>query len=60
MMRIGEVVATLEISADTLRYYEKIKLVPEVHRNDAGVRLYFDKDLHDCALSSGRKRWDLA
>ena len=45
MMRIGEVVATLEISADTLRYYEKIKLVPKVHRNDAGVQLYSDKDL---------------
>ena len=45
MMRIGEVVATLEISADTLRYYEKIKLVPKVHRNGAGVRLYSNKDL---------------
>ena len=44
-MRIGEVVATLEISADTLRYYEKIKLVPKVHRNAAGVRLYSNKDL---------------
>ena len=27
MMRIGEVVTTLAISADTLRYYEKIKLI---------------------------------
>lgn len=45
MMRIGEVVATLEISADTLRYYEKIKLMPKVHRNNGGVRFYSDKDI---------------
>ncbi len=45
MMRIGEVVTTLEISADTLRYYEKIKLMPKVHRNNGGVRFYSDKDL---------------
>ncbi len=44
-MRIGEVVTTLAISADTLRYYEKIKLMPKVHRNNGGVRFYSDKDL---------------
>lgn len=45
MLRIGEVVETLGISADTLRYYEKIKLMPRVYRNGAGVRFYSDKDL---------------
>lgn len=45
MMRIGEVVTRLSISADTLRYYEKIKLMPKVHRNNGGVRIYSDKDL---------------
>ena len=45
MMRIGEAVTILDISADTLRYYEKIKLLPRVQRNAAGVRLYSDKDL---------------
>lgn len=44
-MRIGEVVTTLDISADTLRYYEKIKLMPKVHRNNGGVRFYSDKDI---------------
>ena len=44
-MRIGEVVTALAISADTLRYYEKIKLMPKVHRNNGGVRFYNDKDL---------------
>lgn len=45
MMRIGKVVTTLAISADTLRYYEKIKLMPKVHRDNGGVRFYSDKDL---------------
>ena len=44
-MRIGEVVTTLAISADTLRYYEKIRLMPKVQRNNGGVRFYSDKDL---------------
>ena len=45
MKRIGEVVAELGVSADTLRYYEKIKLMPKVQRNNAGVRFYHDKNL---------------
>ena len=45
MMRIGKVVETMDISADTLRYYEKIALMPRVHRNNGGVRFYSDKDL---------------
>lgn len=44
-MRISEVVVELGMSIDTLRYYEKIKLIPKVQRNGAGVRVYGDKDL---------------
>ncbi|MAT51169.1 MAG: heavy metal-responsive transcriptional regulator [Porticoccaceae bacterium] len=44
MKRIGEVAEQFGISADTLRYYEKIKLLPRVQRNN-GVRFYSDKDL---------------
>lgn len=43
-MRIGEVVEALGISADTLRYYEKIQLMPRVPRS-GGVRCYGDRDL---------------
>lgn len=43
--RIGDVVNRLGISADTLRYYEKIDLLPRVARSDSGVRFYQDKDL---------------
>jgi DNA-binding transcriptional MerR regulator len=43
--RIGELAAKLDLSADTLRYYERIGLLPKVGRNGAGIRLYDDKDL---------------
>jgi DNA-binding transcriptional MerR regulator len=45
MLKIGEVVARLGVSADTLRYYEKIRLMPKVQRNGAGVRFYNDRNL---------------
>ncbi len=37
---IGEVTRRLGMSADTLRYYEKIGLLPRVARNGSGVRRY--------------------
>lgn len=44
-MRIGEVAATLGISADALRYYETIGLLPRVGRSGGGLRIYGKKDL---------------
>ncbi len=43
--RIGEVTRRLGLSADTLRYYEKIGLLPRVARNGSGVRGYERADL---------------
>jgi len=43
--RIGEVVDKVGISADTLRYYEKIKLLPAIGRTASGIRVYDDKDI---------------
>lgn len=43
--KIGEVTALSDLSADTLRYYEKIGLLPNVSRSSFGVRQYDDKDL---------------
>lgn len=43
--QIGEVSTLLGISADTLRYYEKIQLLPAVARTDAGIRVYVERDL---------------
>ena len=43
--RISEVTQQLGLSADTLRYYEKIKLLPKISRNSSGIREYDDKDI---------------
>ena len=37
-MTISEVSKKYDISADTLRYYERIGLIPAVHRNASGNR----------------------
>jgi len=44
-LRIGDVAQLLGMSADTLRYYEKINLLPAVNRTPSGIRLYYKKDL---------------
>lgn len=43
--RIGDVTRLTGLSADTLRYYEKIALLPPVNRTAAGIRVYDDKDI---------------
>jgi DNA-binding transcriptional MerR regulator len=42
---IGEVTRLTGLSADTLRYYEKIKLLPPVRRSASGMRSYDEQDL---------------
>lgn len=44
-MRIREAAEAVGLSADTLRYYEKINLVPRPARGAGGQRTYRDKDL---------------
>jgi len=44
-LRIGDVTKELGLSADTLRYYEKIKLLPKIARTESGIRIYDDKDI---------------
>ena len=44
-MRIAEVSKQFDISADTLRYYERIGLLSHVHRNESGIRDYGEQDL---------------
>lgn len=45
LYRIGDVTKLTGLTADTLRYYEKIKLLPKVSRNASGIREYDDKDI---------------
>lgn len=44
-MTIKEVCEKYGISADTLRYYERVGVIPEVHRTPGGIRDYNDEDL---------------
>ncbi|HHV11464.1 MAG TPA: MerR family transcriptional regulator [Clostridiales bacterium] len=43
-MTIAEVSRQYGLSADTLRYYERIGLVPPVNRNSSGNRDYTEED----------------
>lgn len=59
-MTIAEVSEKLKISADTLRYYERIGLITPVPRNKNGIRDYDDKSLYwinfvRCMRKSGLK-----
>ncbi len=43
-MTIAEVCARFELSQDTLRYYEKIGLIPTIQRRTSGIRNYNEED----------------
>ena len=44
-MNIKKVSEQLEITPDTIRYYERIGLVPPINRNKNGVRDFTDLDI---------------
>ncbi len=44
-MKIAEVSEIFGLSVDTLRYYERVGLIPPVHRNEGGIRDYAELDL---------------
>jgi DNA-binding transcriptional MerR regulator len=57
-MKIAEVSEKYGLSADTLRYYERVGLIPPVHRNEGGIRDYDELDLRrvdfiKCMRSAG-------
>ena len=43
-MTIKEVSEKFDIPQDTLRYYERIGLIPRVNRNKSGIRDYTEED----------------
>jgi len=45
MMRISTVSEQTDLSTDTLRYYERIGLLPPINRNKNGIRDYKEIDL---------------
>ena len=57
-MKIAEVSEQYGISSDTLRYYERIGLIPPVNRNESGIRDYNELDIRrvefvKCMRSAG-------
>lgn len=57
-MRIAEVSEQYGISSDTLRFYERIGLIPHVNRNENGIRDYNEIDIRrvefiKCMRSAG-------
>jgi len=43
-MTIAEVSKKFDLSQDTLRYYERIGLIPSINRNRSGMRDYTEED----------------
>lgn len=44
-MNIKKVNEQTGVSADTIRYYERIGLLPRVRRNESGVRDFSEQDI---------------
>ena len=44
-MKIAEVSERYGLSVDTLRYYERVGLIPPVNRNGSGIRDYSELDI---------------
>ena len=44
-MTIKEVSQEYHITADTLRYYERVGMIPPVHRTEGGIRDYTQEDI---------------
>ena len=44
-MNIKKVSEQTGVSADTIRYYERIGLLPRVRRNESGVRDFSEQDI---------------
>jgi len=43
-MRIGELAGKLDLNTQTIRYYERIGLLPRPDRTEAGYRIYGEED----------------
>lgn len=57
-MTIAEVSQKYGLTADTIRYYERIGLIPPVHRNKSGIRDFTEENVNwvefaKCMRSAG-------
>lgn len=44
-MNIKKASELAEVSADTIRYYEKIELIPAIKRSQGGIRVFDEQDI---------------
>lgn len=58
-MRISEVSERCGISSDTLRYYERVGLIPPVDRDPGGIRKYSETDMKRIEFVKCMRRVDL-
>jgi len=56
MYQIGELAKKLAVSTDTLRYYEKHKLLVPCSRSEKGYRLYNDNNLRSLTFIISAKK----
>ena len=56
----SEVAKKLKLSKDTLRYYEKERLIPSIQWNESGHRIYSESDIEwiflICSLTHERRQ----
>lgn len=62
-MTISEVCEQFDITPDTLRYYERVGVIPAVGRTKGGIRNYTEQDIRwvenaICMRSAGVLSWD--
>ncbi|EAD9169184.1 MerR family transcriptional regulator [Listeria monocytogenes] len=59
-MNIKEASEKSGVSADTIRYYERIGLIPPIHRNENGIRKFGAEDIRWILFSRQMRRAGLS
>ncbi len=59
MLTVSALGARVGLSADTIRYYERIRLLPQARRSPAGYRLYEEDAVERLRFIKGAQRFGL-
>ena len=55
---IARLAAAAEVHVETIRYYQRLKLVPEPLRPLGGIRRYTEADADRLRSLNARRQWD--
>jgi DNA-binding transcriptional MerR regulator len=58
-LRVSDVAERVGLSADTVRYYERVGLLPNVERSTNGYRSYDETSIHRLRFIKGAQRFGL-